>query len=629
MIEKRKKQKKSPSIRLSALNSIIDNAPVGVYRTTLDGEFIYANPSLARMLGYSSPEEILKDKVISLYECKEERARLINLLKKHKKVDNFEVDVRTKKGESKKILLSATLEGREISGMVIDITETAKAKKRIEEMSHQIQKFSEIAADLLTIEDEKELFTRISKAVVDISDFNRVLISYFKDEPPYREIIGHRGIRKKDLERVRNVEMPREKYLSYFKKGIKLGTQSCYIPHNLCHILDQKAVIYGDKLYPEKNGSWHREDNLLVALKDAGGQVIGMISVDDSKSGLAPTEETVRPLEIFANIISSHIQRRILARRIIESEEKYRELVSNLKVGIVRATPQGELLEVNPAGVEMFGYLNAEDFLSRKGKDLFYNQEDIKKYVKEIEEKGMMKNKEFIFKKKNGMPFWVSMTATAVQDKSGRIKYYDTVIEDITERKKLEEEVKRLSITDELTGLYNRRYFNQNLPREIKRAARWKSSISLIMIDIDDFKKFNDHYHHLKGDKILIEIARVISSNIRSDVDWASRFGGEEFAIVLPGTDIGEAFYMAERIRKIFNSIEFKPGKESVYKTISLGIARCSFSEEKEAKVGEIDYEKYATELISLADRALFKAKHLGKNKVVISNNSLQFFPLN
>ena len=614
----------------STCQNIVDNAVIGIYRTRLDGKIIYVNEALAKICGFNSPEEMVNENTIEAYRYPQDRENIIKNLKKHGKVNNYELEFLAKTGGYKKVLLSAALEGEVISGMAMDITEQTQAQKRIKEMTHQIEKFSEIAADLLSIEDEKELFNRISLAVADISDFNRVLISYFKDEPPYREIIGQRGIKKVDLERVKKVEMPREKYLGYFEKGIKIGSQSCYIPHSLQHILDHKAVIYGEKSYPQKNGYWHREDNLLVALKDAENQLIGIISVDDSKSGLAPTEETVRPLEIFANLISSHIQRRMLARRIAESEEKYRELVSNVKVGILRATPEGKLLEVNPAGVEMFGYSDPRDFLSLKAINLYYNPKDRMKYIKEIEVKGMVKNKEFIFKRKNGSPFWVSMASTAVRDFKGKIKYYDTVIEDITERKKLEEEVKKLSITDELTGLYNRRYFNQNLTKEIKRAERWRSCLSFIMIDIDDFKQYNDNYYHLKGDKILKEIAHVISMNIRKDIDWASRFGGEEFAIVLPGTNISEAYHMAERIRMIFNIIEFKPGDEVVFKTISLGIAHCHFTEDnssKKRKFREFDYEKIATELTSLADQALFRAKNLGKNRVFVSKNSLKFAP--
>jgi len=512
--------------------------------------------------------------------------------------------------------------------MDVDITKRKKAEETIREMNKQIEKFSEITADILSIENEEELFDHISQAVIDISDFNRVLISYFKEEPPYREIIGHRGISKTELARLKKIKMPREKYLKYFDKGLKIADQSCYIPHTKKHILDQDAVLYGKKKYPRAKGHWHREDNLLVSMKDEKGNVIGIISVDESKSGLAPTDEIVRPLETFANLISGHIQRLILARKIKISEAKYQELVSNVQIGIFRATPEGELLEVNPAGVEMFGYNDSEEFLSCDGTELYKNPEQREKYLKELEENPMIKNKEILLRKKDDSYFWAAMTSTAIRDGAGKIMYYDTVVEDITERKKSEEKIKELSITDELTKLYNRRHFNEELPEAIKDAETWKSYLSIIMIDIDDFKEYNDRYYHLKGDEILKEIAWVISQNIR-ERDWAARFGGEEFAIILPGTSSSAAANVAERIRKSFKKVEFRPEGEAVHKTLSAGVAQVHFPERKIPRPSKdkkltINYEKIATELADLADKSLFKAKKLGKDRVTVSEKTLE-----
>jgi diguanylate cyclase (GGDEF)-like protein/PAS domain S-box-containing protein len=393
-------------------------------------------------------------------------------------------------------------------------------------------------------------------------------------------------------------------------------------------ILDKKAIIPGDKSYPAKEGRWHKEDNLLVAMRDTKGELIGIISVDDSKSGRIPTEETVRPLEIFANLISEIIQKHKLAKKISESEEKYRELVTNIKIGIFRATPEGKILEANPSVVEMFGYTNAAKFLNLNKTDLYNNPEDYNHFIDELEEKGIVKNEDYTLKREDGELFWASITSAAIKDKSGKIIYYDTVIEDITERKKLEEEVQRLSVTDELTGLYNRRYFNQNLPDEIKTAERWRSALSLIMIDIDDFKEYNDMYLHLEGDEVLKETAKVISDVIRKDMDWAARFGGDEFVIILPGINSTEASIVAERLRKFIHSIKFKPKSAIVHKTISLGVAHCIYSESRGARSSTrnypTNYEKVATDLTILADKALFSAKNTGRNKVVISKKALE-----
>ena len=621
----------------TGFKSTLDNATyIAIQGYNIKGEVVYWNRFSEKLFGYT--ENFLKGKtlrgiIFAEKDEKEFRKLLTNTIKNRKSSPKREWAITTKRGERKHVLchiFPAVFPGQEsiAIAMYMDITENQKARDKIDEMLHQMERFSSISADILSIEEEEELFERISQAVVDISDYERVLISFFTDKPPYREIIGYRGIKEYEFNRVQKVEMPKEKYLKYFEKGIEIGNQSCYIPHKMKNILDQKAFIPGEKNYPEKENRWHKDDNLLVAMRDTSGELIGIISVDDSKSGTIPTEEPVRPLEIFANLISEIIQKHKLAKKISESEEKYRELVNNIKIGIFRATPQGKILEANPAVVEMFGYANAAKFLNVNKTDLYENPDDYKSFITELEDKSIVKNEDFTLRREDGESFWASITSAAIKDRSGKLLYYDTVIEDITERKKLEEEVQRLSVTDELTGLYNRRYFNQNLPHEIKTAERWRSALSLIMIDIDDFKQYNDMYLHLEGDEVLKEGARVISHVIRKDMDWAARFGGDEFVIILPGINSEEAAVVAERLRKFVRSIKFKPKAAIVHKTISLGVAHCFYSEIRPTRNGSrvypTNYEKVATDLTILADKALFKAKNTGRNKVVISKDALE-----
>ena len=402
-----------------------------------------------------------------------------------------------------------------------------------------------------------------------------------------------------------------------------------------------EAIIPGSQEYLERPDSWHKEDGLLVAMKDTKGEIIGIISVDDSKSGRRPTDETVRPLEIFANFLSEALQKRILSQKIKSSEEKFRSLICNLKTGILRISGKGAIIEANPAALEMLKLKPEEISDSFRFSDLFFSLQEFAQFMKELEINNQVKNKELRLCRKNHEVFWASITATAIKNKIGQIIYFDTVIDDISERKKLEDEIKRLSIIDELTGVYNRRYFNRQLPEEIKTAERWRSSLSLIMLDIDDFKSYNDTYHHLEGDEVIKELACTILDNIRKDYsfleekeekssgDWVSRFGGDEFAIVLPGQTTKEAFIVAERIRKKFERIIFNPEGQKVSKTISLGIAQCFFQggQSKETKSRSIPrayFEKKASELVRLADKALYKAKNTGKNRTIIAQESVE-----
>ncbi len=629
-----KKALDTRSIFISVLNST-ENIAVQGYNNK--GEVIFWNKFSEKLFGFQEKEvkgKTLKEFLLSKSDEKEFKKHVKTAVQNNKPSPLTEWVTKTKMGDMRHILcfiFPSLLEERDpmAIAMVADITEAKKAQEKINEVYLQLARFSEISADILSIADEEKLFDRIAQAVIDISDYRRVLISYFIDTPPYREIIGYKGIKRADLERIKKIKMPREKYLEYFRKGIKIGSNSSYIPHTLKNILDQKAVIYGESAYPDIKGYWHKEDNLLVPMKDAKGKMIGVISIDESKSGLIPTEETVRPLEIFANLMSEVIQKYKLVKKISESEEKYRDLVTNIKVGIIRATPDGKILEANPAAKEMFGYTDNAQFLNLSVSSLFPNPDDYRTFIKSIEEKGYVKNFDRALMKRGGTQFWASIISTAVKDSSRRTIYYDTVIEDITERKKLEDKVHRLSITDELTGLFNRRYFNNTIPLEIKTGEIWRSALSLVMVDIDNLKQYNDLYLHLEGDKILAETAQNISDTLRKEGDWVARFGGDEFVVVLPGTNASQAGIVAERIRKISSELEFHIKGDKVHITVSAGVSCFYYLESAPTssgkdKIPKTNYEKIANELVKLADEALLDAKKSGKNKVVISTKAIE-----
>ena len=172
------------------------------------------------------------------------------------------------------------------------------------------------------------------------------------------------------------------------------------------------------------------------------------------------------------------------------------------------------------------------------------------------------------------------------------------------ETARLFEQTKRLSTTDPLTGLYNSRYLDKVLARETALAERYGGSFSLVMLDIDDFKRCNDLYGHLAGDCVLQELARLLESHVRQ-VDVVIRYGGEEFIILLPHTDRKGAFEIGERIRRAVRAHSFADAKEGsdIRLTISLGIA--TYPQDASG----------ASELIVRADEALYAAKRAGKDR--------------
>jgi diguanylate cyclase (GGDEF)-like protein len=161
----------------------------------------------------------------------------------------------------------------------------------------------------------------------------------------------------------------------------------------------------------------------------------------------------------------------------------------------------------------------------------------------------------------------------------------------------------RLSVTDGLTELNNHRYFQDQLQLEIKRMARTGEGLSMLIIDIDDFKKLNDSYGHSAGDEFLKQLARILKESLR-DTDLLARYGGEEFVIITPGTELEGADILVEKLRMKVRETSFivDDSMRPRRMTISLGVA---------------PYGRSRTELFTAADAALYRAKTAGKNCVV------------
>jgi diguanylate cyclase (GGDEF)-like protein len=172
----------------------------------------------------------------------------------------------------------------------------------------------------------------------------------------------------------------------------------------------------------------------------------------------------------------------------------------------------------------------------------------------------------------------------------------------------LHDTVKRQAVTDELTGLFNHRRFQEVIANEVERAKRGGPGIGLIMLDIDNFKRVNDTYGHMQGDLVLREVARVLRESSR-EIDEPARYGGEEMAVALPGTDLEGAYLFAERVRRSIESLALPllDGDGSLRVTASFGAAALPAEHEKADKDA----------LVAAADAALYRAKRSGKNRTV------------
>ena len=266
----------------------------------------------------------------------------------------------------------------------------------------------------------------------------------------------------------------------------------------------------------------------------------------------------------------------------------------------------GFITEISDSFCDLIGFKKKE-ILGKKHSLLKHPLENASKYV-EIW-RNISKGKNWIgelrCKDKLSNDIWYKTIIFPKRNQNGTIIAYGAKRQDITEKKYIE----LLSITNDLTGLYNKRFFKQTFENERNRAKRENKNLVFIMIDVDNFKKYNDRYGHLKGDEVLKQIAEILKINSRRTNDFAFRLGGEEFAIITSNLSLVKILEYGRKIKKsVLNAKIIHEDNENIgYVSVSIGI----FNYEP-----QLDYS--CDEIYRLADVALYKAKNSGRNKIVL-----------
>ncbi|MGD0278424.1 MAG: diguanylate cyclase [Smithella sp.] len=284
-----------------------------------------------------------------------------------------------------------------------------------------------------------------------------------------------------------------------------------------------------------------------------------------------------------------------------ESEERYRALVENASDIVLRTDNKGYFTFANISMIRMTGYEEEEiigkHYLTMVRQDM---REAALKFFGRQFVKGIQNSySEYSVIKKDGGEIWVGQnTQLIIED--GNIIGFQAVSRDITERKRLEKELKEseeryreLSIIDDLTQLYNSRHFYDQLEMEIDRLERHEYPLTLLLLDLDDFKIFNDTYGHIEGDHVLFRLGQLIKRCLRKEAS-AYRYGGEEFTIILPMTTKDEGIVTAERIREEFKKENFSPlPDKNVNLTVSIGLAQYKKQEDMRVFVSRVDHLMY------------------------------------
>ncbi|MFA5352878.1 MAG: diguanylate cyclase [Thermodesulfovibrionales bacterium] len=237
---------------------------------------------------------------------------------------------------------------------------------------------------------------------------------------------------------------------------------------------------------------------------------------------------TVQDVELMGTLLDI-TERKMAEEAVREAQQKYADLVNNLEVGIYRSTPvyEGVFLEANPAMAAICEAGSREDLLNRKVKDLYAVPEKWRELSEKILYAGVVRDEEVELVTLKGKRFWGSVTAIVKRDSAGRA-YCDGIMTDITERKRAEEQLHELSLTDELTGLYNRRGFMTLAAQQLRMADRLQQGLVLIYMDLDRMKWINDTFGHNEGDRALKNVADLLRKTLRVS-DIIARIGGDEF----------------------------------------------------------------------------------------------------
>jgi diguanylate cyclase (GGDEF)-like protein/PAS domain S-box-containing protein len=319
----------------------------------------------------------------------------------------------------------------------------------------------------------------------------------------------------------------------------------------------------------------------------------------------------------FVGIQNDISDRKKIEEALIRSEQKFASAFRASPDPIAISTlAEGRFVEVNQSFCQLTEYTK-EEVINQTALDLnlWVNEQSRLALCQTLQTEQAIADFELQLRSKFGEIKTLLLSAELIELENEPCIL--TIAKDITERQKIKKalekaniELYRLANLDGLTQVANRRRFDETLKTEWQRCYREKQFISLIICDVDEFKRYNDYYEHLRGDDCLIKVAQAIDKGIRRATDLVSRYGGEEFAVILPNTNEEGAIQVAKNIQDQICDLKIPHANSTVssYLTISIGVA---------SLIPEADLNP--TRLIKLADKALFDAKKQGRNRIIIS----------
>jgi diguanylate cyclase (GGDEF)-like protein/PAS domain S-box-containing protein len=359
-------------------------------------------------------------------------------------------------------------------------------------------------------------------------------------------------------------------------------------------------------------GDMHIRAYAGAPLLTEDNHVLGTLCVIDTE----PHDFDEQDLDLLDDLAAEVISQLELRRTRSQLRKQSQELdmlenaMASTSEGITVSNPSlddNPLVYVNDAFVEMTGYPRSEAL----GSNCRFLQGEDTDPEKVAELREAIQNEEPITTRilnyrKDGTPFWNRLSVTPVVNKEGDVTHYVGIQQDITERKELEESLEYRAKFDQMTDLLNRETLMNRFSDEVERMERYGHDLSFVLLDLDRFKNINDTHGHQTGDRVLQEVGRTIKDHIRTS-DIPGRYGGEEFAVVLPETDRSRARTFSERLRQRIEQLTVEaPDGTEVSVTTSIGISDIETADHEPKRI------------VEQADQALYQAKGNGRNQVMV-----------
>ena len=539
---------------------LVENSQEGFF-ILQQGKLTFANKAFARMAGYSGKRMIGLD-FKSLVPP--EDAVFTEKLRNMRGSGEFDLHLIHRDGGATRLFVRMSLrriryDGKAaLLGVVSDLSELWKASEALERSERRYRELYDNLCDGFAVMNLKGKIIEWNKG--------------------FQEMLGYS---KKEIRRLSHEEVTPDKWRDLEAKIIKEQV-----------IARGYSDLY-EKEYTRKDGSVLPVTLRTYLMRDERGKPAGMWA--------------------FVRDITD--QKRAV-EALQHSEEKYRTLFEDSRDAIAITDRRGSFEDVNKAMLDLFGY-KKERMMRMKFQDLYVDPADAARFQHEMGKKTSLRDYEAKLLKKGGRVMHCLFIVTQKRSQDGSVKGYQGIVRDITAQKDMEDALresekryKELSIMDDVTGLFNQRHFYNQLRAEIARVRRYKHPLALLLLDVDNFKTYNDTYGHLAGDKVLAKLGEVIRDSIRK-TDSGYRYGGEEFTVILTETGGRDAVAVAERLRKAFaDEIFFPVPLEPVCVTVSVGVANYREGEE-------------VASFVKRSDQNMYEAKGKGKNCVFFADEHL------